>query len=534
MRVELTTRPSTVTGGATSTRNPRRAPSSVRSATSPPRSRPNRKSSPTSTSRTSPAPASLRANSSGGIAANSRVKWKTATASAPASSSRSRRSETSESADGGAPVARTSMGSGSNVVATARPPSARARRAAARISARCPTCTPSKTPIATWSGPRGHPAKSWSTVTPEDYGAALIDARGRRLRERWLGDRRDHAFRRGPGRGCHDARTPSADDPPRLATEERHRRGDREDVSEVVALEVASEEEERQERERVAGQHGREGGIAPQPAHPPERHGRRDGELDDREREVRLTVLDDSEREQQRREPHAADRVAPRRAAGVVPDDVVVEGGEVVREERDEGHREEDRGGHEGREVRRGVARALRPAGGDEPHEHERQDQHGVELRRGRRGDGQRAEGAPLALEQRDPREEEGQDEEVVASLDHEREELRVQRDERGGGETVLGATDEERHHGERRDVRREVEVALVPEEPEVIEDPHERYRHQEQRREVREVVQGGVVHHRPVEERCVEVVGDVRVLPRDELARRPLDHQRAVVDVGV
>src|SRR5205823_3167490 len=37
-----------------------------------------------------------------------------------------------------------------------------------------------------------------------------------------------------------------------------------------------------------------------------------------------------------------------------------------------------------------------------------------------------------------------------------------------------------------------------------------------------------------PVEEWCIEIVADIWVLSREQLARGPLDHQRAVVDVGV
>ncbi len=137
-------------------------------------------------------------------------------------------------------------------------------------------------------------------------------------------------------------------------------------------------------------------------------------------------------------------------------------------------------------------------------------------------------------MQQQDAGEEEQQHEEVVASLDDEREELRVQREERDEREAVVHAAREERNHGEGRDESRQIQVALVPEEPDLVEEPHERGRDQEQEREVREVIQRGVVHHRPVVEGRVEVIGDVGVLPEQELPCGPLDHQRSVVDVRV
>ena len=169
-------RPSIVTGFAISHEKPRRAPNSRNAATSPARSRPNWKSSPTQTSRTSPASATRVANSSGESAANFGVKRSTATVPAPARSRSARRSAMSESAEGGAPGASTSIGSGSNVHATTEPPARVARSARAPMSVWWPIWTPSKTPIATYSGPPGQPAKSWTTVTLEGYGAQSIAA----------------------------------------------------------------------------------------------------------------------------------------------------------------------------------------------------------------------------------------------------------------------------------------------------------------------------------------------------------------------
>ena len=97
--------------------------------------------------------------------------------------------------------------------------------------------------------------------------------------------------------GC-DAAPHAANDRARLALQEWHRRRDGEDVSEVVALEVAPEEEEREQRERVAGEHRRKRGVTPQAPQPPDRDRRRDRELDHGEREVRLAIVDDAELEQ--------------------------------------------------------------------------------------------------------------------------------------------------------------------------------------------------------------------------------------------
>ena len=148
--------------------------------------------------------------------------------------------------------------------------------------------------------------------------------------------------------------------------------------------------------------------------------------------------------------------------------------------------------------------------------------------------DRERAECPPLALEQRDTREQEHQHEEIVPAFDDEREELRVQRDQGHEREPVVHAARQERHDRERREVGRQVQVALVPEEADLVEEPHERGGDQEQEWEVREVIERGAVHHRPVVERGVEIVGDVGVLPEEQLARGPLDHQRTVVDVRV
>src|SRR5207248_3485262 len=126
-------------------------------------------------------------------------------------------------------------------------------------------CTPSNTPMPTKSGPRGHPAKSYATSTPEAYGS-LVERGGcgfreRRLREHGLGRRRDGCERsrrdplrrsRGSGRG---APPHTADDHARLALQEGHGRRDGEDVPEIVALEVATEEQECEQRERVSGEH---------------------------------------------------------------------------------------------------------------------------------------------------------------------------------------------------------------------------------------------------------------------------------------
>ncbi|TMB96661.1 MAG: hypothetical protein E6J38_03345 [Chloroflexi bacterium] len=139
-----------------------------------------------------------------------------------------------------------------------------------------------------------------------------------------------------------------------------------------------------------------------------------------------------------------------------------------------------------------------------------------------------------FALQQSDPREQEREHEEVIPSFDDEWEELRVECDQRDEREPVLGPLHEQRQDRERRDERGEVEVALIPGDAEVVEDPHERHGDKEERWEVREVVERGVVHHGPVHEWRIEVVRDVGVLSAEELARGPLDHERAVVDVRV
>ncbi len=157
-----------------------------------------------------------------------------------------------------------------------------------------------------------------------------------------------------------------------------------------------------------------------------------------------------------------------------------------------------------------------------------------MQLRRRRDGDRERAERPSFPLQQGDAAEEEQQHEEIVPTFDGEREQLRVQRQECDEREAIVHAAREERHDREGRHVGRQVEIALVPEKPDRVEEPHERCCDEEQEREVREVIQRGIVHHRPVIERGVEVVRHVRVLPEQELARGPLDHERAVVDVRV
>src|SRR5207302_4750909 len=126
--------------------------------------------------------------------------------------------------------------------------------------------------------------------------------------------------------------------------EERDRREHRRDESKVVALEVPSEEEEREQRERVAGEECRDGRPLPEPDEPPHRDGRGDRDLDRSEREVRLPVRDEPEREEDRREAHTRYRVRPGGAARVIADDIVVESPEVIRQERDEGGEQEERG----------------------------------------------------------------------------------------------------------------------------------------------------------------------------------------------
>ena len=74
----------------------------------------------------------------------------------------------------------------------------------------------------------------------------------------------------------------------------------------------------------------------------------------------------------------------------------------------------------------------------------------------------------------------------------------------------MFGALHEQREDRERRHERGQVEVPLVPEDPEMIERPDERHGDEEEEREIREVVQRGVVDHRPVIERRVEVIGRV------------------------
>ena len=300
-------------------------------------------------------------------------------------------------------------------------------------------------------------------------------------------------------------------------------------------MEVPPEEEEGEERECVARQQRLDRRAAPQPHEPPRGDRRGDRDLDRSEREVRLAVLDDTEREEQCGKAHARDGIGPGGAAGVVAHDVVVERGEVVHQERHEGRRE-DEGRRPGGPPQRGpgLADGARAPRCHEIDRDEGQDEERVQLRRAGDREREGRERAPLALEQEHGAEEWQEHEEVVAPLDDEREELRVEGDDRGEREALRGAADEERDQAERRDVRGQVEVALVPEDADVVEEPHEGHRDEEHEREVGQVVQGRVVDHRPVEHRRVQVVGDVWVHPVEELARRLLHHERAVVDVGV
>src|SRR5438132_5837089 len=249
------------------------------------------------------------------------------------------------------------------------------------------------------------------------------------------GDRLNRRLRaKGP------ASTDDVPDPPRatlLASgtngEERDRRRDREDEAEVVPLEVPPEEEEREKREGVARQQRRDRRPAPQPHEPPRGDRRGDGDLDRGEREVRLAVLDDAEGEEQCGKAHARDRIGPGGAASVVAHDVVVERGEVVHQERHEGRRE-DEGRRPGGPPQRGpgLADGARAPRCYEIDRDEGQDEERVQLRRAGDREREGRERAPLALEQEHGAEEWQEHEEVVAPLDDEREELRVEGDYRG------------------------------------------------------------------------------------------------------
>src|SRR5437762_2048870 len=166
--------------------------------------------------------------------------------------------------------------------------------------------------------------------------------------------------------------------------EEGHRREHRGDEPQVVPLEIPSEEEECEQRERVAGEERRDGGPLPEPDEPPHRDGRGDRDLDRGEREVRLPVRDEPECEEDRREAHPRDRVRPRGAARVVAHHVVVESPEVIREEWDEGGEQEERGGPRRHERRDGLAKVARPFRRDQIDRHERQEDEGVKLGRAR------------------------------------------------------------------------------------------------------------------------------------------------------
>ena len=111
---------------------------------------------------------------------------------------------------------------------------------------------------------------------------------------------------------------------------------------------------------------------------------------------------------------------------------------------------------------------------------------------------------------------------------------MRVERDRRGHGQALGRVPYEERDQRQRADVRREVEVALIPDETEVVEEPHEGRAHQEHEGEIREVVERRVVDHRPEEHRRVQVIGDVGVHSGEELSGGLLDHESSVVDVRV
>ena len=157
-----------------------------------------------------------------------------------------------------------------------------------------------------------------------------------------------------------------------------------------------------------------------------------------------------------------------------------------------------------------------------------------MELRRTRRRERERGRRSALAHEEREAREQEEQHKEIVPSFHDEREELRVERDRRGHRKARCSSANKVRDQGEGADVRREIEVPLVPDEAEVIEEPNEWCAHQEHEREVGEVVKRRVVDHRPEEHRSVEVVGDVGVHAGKEFSRSFLNHERAVVDVRV
>src|SRR2546426_285557 len=118
--------------------------------------------------------------------------------------------------------------------------------------------------------------------------------------------------------------------------EERHRCEDSGDESQVVPLEVASEEEEGEERKRIAREERRDRGSLPQTDEPPGGDRCRDRDLDRGEREIRLTVWDQAESEEDGGEAHPRDRVRPCGATRVVADDVIPEGTEVVHKERRE------------------------------------------------------------------------------------------------------------------------------------------------------------------------------------------------------
>src|SRR5438552_2289432 len=327
--------------------------------------------------------------------------------------------------------------------------------------------------------------------------------------------------------------TPS-NTPRSTSGEERHRREDRTDEPEVVPLEIPSEEEEGEERERITTEQRGDRRLSPEANEPPGGDWGRDRDLDGREREVRLAVRDDTDREQERREAHAGDRIGPGGAAGVVADDVVVERAEVIHQERYERRKQEERR-RPGRQQPAGdVTHGPRSPRGDEVDGDEWQKEERMQFGRSCGGEGKRRRRAPLADEQRKAGEEEEQHEEVVASFDHEREELRIERDRRGHREATRGALHQERHERERSDVGREIEIPLVPDDADMVEEPHERRGDEEHEREVREVIEGRVVDHRPVEHRGVEVIRHVRIHAVQELARRLFDHQCAVVDIAV
>ena len=299
-------------------------------------------------------------------------------------------------------------------------------------------------------------------------------------------------------------------------------------------MEVTPEEEEREKCQRIAGEERRDRGPLPEPNEPPRGDGRGDRDLDRRERKVRLPVGNQSEREQDRREAHPRDRVRPCGAAGVVADDVVPERAEVVHEKRHERREEEKRGGPRRHEGRDGLPQRARLFRRDQIHSDEWQEDERVELGGTRCCERERRHRATLPHEEGEAREEEQQYEEVVPPLHDEGKELWVECDRRGHREALGGAPHEERDERERADVRRKVEIALVPDEAEMVEEPHERRAHQEHEGEIGEVVQRRVVDHRPEEHRRVQVISDVRVHAGEELPRSLLDHEGAVVDVRV